>query len=399
MAAVFPPEKVLEISTAMTLRKERAQVASEALSRRDDTNVTRSDREDDIFTFKTPCCNIAWEADACMAVQCPGCERRFCQLCSRRMEKGMTSLQAHDHVRQCTFETFNRAFVFPYEIDKKILPKKAVHLAMKANYSKLYQLQNFGEERLQHWNLAPNDEGRDHVDVTAMTHAERREALEVKISDVIGNPVGDMANANYNLRWDELEARQAHRAVAAGAVAAGGPHVAWPPLPDVGVAGNIVVDSEDDDSDDDSDSDSDAGHVGVDNNLGDESGMSGSDDAESDGELNETFEEAARRAPRAIRGAVENGRVAGALRVAADAQARRVIREHEAPEAPEAHEAPEDFEAPEAPEAHDEGQDDIDMNIRAIEAAVAQTQVANRLMQDRLAANRLARERMIEDRL
>ena len=102
MANVLPPEQVLEVATQSVLRKERAEVASESLSRRDDVPMTKSDQEDDIFTFKTPCCNIAWEADACMAVQCPGCERRFCQLCSRRMEKGMTSLQAHDHVRQCT---------------------------------------------------------------------------------------------------------------------------------------------------------------------------------------------------------------------------------------------------------------------------------------------------------
>jgi len=215
MSIVLPAETVTEVVTQSVLRKERAEVASETLSRRDDAPITKSDKEDDMFTFKTPCCNIAWEADACMAVRCPGCERRFCQLCSRRMEMGMTSLQAHDHVRQCTLETFNRAFVFPYEIEKKILPKRAVHLAMKANYSKMYQLQNFGEERLQHWNLAPAAGEKGHIDVTRMTHAERREALEVKIVDVVNNPLAAMANANYNVRWDDVEGEEAQRAAAA----------------------------------------------------------------------------------------------------------------------------------------------------------------------------------------
>ena len=48
-------------------------------------------------------------------------------------------------------------------------------LQARANYSKMYRLQNFGEERLQHWNLAPAEGEPGYVDVTRMTHAERRE--------------------------------------------------------------------------------------------------------------------------------------------------------------------------------------------------------------------------------
>jgi hypothetical protein len=325
MANVFSSEKLSQVEIASTLRKERALVASETLSRRDDVGASQSDQQDDMFTFKTPCCNIAWEADACMAVRCPGCERRFCQLCSRRMEIGMTSLQAHDHVRQCTFDTFNRAFVFPYEIDKKILPKKAVHLVMKANYSKMYQLQNFGEERLQHWNLATEDGNAGQVDVTQLTHTERQFALEVKITDVLNNPLAGIANANYNVRWDDVEAEEAQQAAVALVAAGGNP----PPMaPGAGV----------DDSDNDSDSD-DESEASIDNN-----GESGTDSESEDD-----------RAPRPVRRAAQQGREAWARAARADADIRRMLRE--------------DPEAPEAPQ-----NDDMRAAVEAVDAAVAQAE-------------------------
>ena len=62
MACVLPPAKVLAIETQSVLRRERADIAREALSRIAAPGASQTDRDDDIFIFKTPCCNLAWEA-------------------------------------------------------------------------------------------------------------------------------------------------------------------------------------------------------------------------------------------------------------------------------------------------------------------------------------------------
>ena len=156
LALVAPPDLVTELVMASTLRKERKEVAAEVLSRVPAVAAGAEEVEDDVFHFKTPCCNVVWMGDACMAMLCEQCDRRFCQLCSRVMEeKGMTHAQAHAHVLQCTLQSFNMSFVFPYEFDDNVLAPATVHAVMKANYTRQYPLLHYGEERLVHPNLVP----------------------------------------------------------------------------------------------------------------------------------------------------------------------------------------------------------------------------------------------------
>ena len=216
---------------------------------------------------------------------------------------------------------------------------------MKANYSKMYQLQNFGEERLQHWNLAAAVGGKGHVDVTRMTHAERREALEVKIADVVNNPLAAMANANYNVRWDDVEGEEAQRAAAAAV------EIGAPPNP----VQQDPADSDFDDDGDDSDSDSSDASL---------NGDSASDDEEAGAPAVARFWDApAPRPPRVARVAVAQGRVAGALRAVADAHVRRLLREDQV------------LDRPENPlagpiEIEDEGDMEDEGNLAVAEAAV-----------------------------
>jgi len=107
------------------------------------------------------------------------------------MEQGMTWKQAHDHMRQCTSSNtfFRRSFVFPFEVEDWVLRRKTVHAVMKSNNIKMFQLLDFGAERLSHSNLAVHhDDPADHLtDFTALSPQERRDALDIKICDVVAN--------------------------------------------------------------------------------------------------------------------------------------------------------------------------------------------------------------------
>ena len=182
MGSVLPPETVLKIETQSVLRHERAIVATRS-SQIGTPSAAQAERDDEIFIFKTPCCNRAWMADACMAVNCESCNRWSCQLCSRRMEHGMSRQHAHDHVRQCTHQFFRRSFLYPTEIDECLLPCATVHAVMKSNNIKMFQLRSFGAERLSHPNMAEDEP----TDIIELSSAERRDALDIKISEVVAN--------------------------------------------------------------------------------------------------------------------------------------------------------------------------------------------------------------------
>jgi hypothetical protein len=182
MGSVLPPETVLKIETQSVLRHERAIVATRS-SQIGTPSAAQAERDDEIFIFKTPCCNRAWMADACMAVNCESCNRWSCQLCSRRMEHGMSRQHAHDHVRLCTYQFFRRSFLYPTEIDECLLPCATVHAVMKSNNIKMFQLRSFGAERLSHPNMAEDEP----TDIIELSSAERRDALDIKISEVVAN--------------------------------------------------------------------------------------------------------------------------------------------------------------------------------------------------------------------
>jgi len=201
MHTVLAPKLLVSVAEETVLRRERSAVAVEAVTRRADSAATNRDILDDIFVFKTPCCGLAFDSDACMAVHCEPCKRYFCQLCMCRMEVNMTQDQAHRHVMQCTWKHFRRSFLFPAEIDEAVLPKNTVHLAMKGNAVKMYQLRCTGEETLSHPNMASDNA----VDFSLLATDSRRDALDVKIADVDDNPAAEVAENDYNARHDALE--------------------------------------------------------------------------------------------------------------------------------------------------------------------------------------------------
>jgi len=95
----------------------------------------------------------------------------------------MSRQHAHDHVRLCTHQFFRRSFLYPTEIDECLLPCATVHAVMKSNNIKMFQLRSFGAERLSHPNMAEDEP----TDIIELSSAERRDALDIKISEVVAN--------------------------------------------------------------------------------------------------------------------------------------------------------------------------------------------------------------------